>query len=148
MTSVQDLQLASAAFARIRALEERGMPDAAELPEIFADLFADHGGASAVEIMTIHKAKGLEFDMVVLPALDRAVPPDRNQLLLSHQFARTRARRHGDGGPSAGGHRGRSAIRVLALPAARRSRARSATPAVRGLHPRKMPIASDRRHRR
>jgi ATP-dependent helicase/nuclease subunit A len=89
MASAQDLQLASAAFARIRALEERGMPDAAELPEIFADLFADHGGASPVEIMTIHKAKGLEFDMVVLPALDRAVPPDRDQLLLTHQFART-----------------------------------------------------------
>ena len=89
MTSAQDLQLASAAFARIRNLEQRGMPDAADLPEIFADLFADHGGASTVEIMTIHKAKGLEFDMVVLPALDRAVPPDRNQLLLSHQFART-----------------------------------------------------------
>jgi ATP-dependent exoDNAse (exonuclease V) beta subunit len=65
------------------------MPDPADLPEIFADLFADHGSASAVEIMTIHKAKGLEFDLVVLPALDRAVPPDRNQLLLSHQFART-----------------------------------------------------------
>jgi ATP-dependent helicase/nuclease subunit A len=89
MTSAQDLQLVSAAFARIRNLEERGMPDAAELPEIFADLFADHGGASRVEIMTIHKAKGLEFDLVVLPALDRAVPPDRNQLLLSHQFARS-----------------------------------------------------------
>jgi ATP-dependent exoDNAse (exonuclease V) beta subunit len=89
MASAQDLQLASAAFARIRTLEERGMPDAAELPEIFADLFADHGAASAVEIMTIHKAKGLEFDLVVLPALDRPVPPDRNQLLLSHQFART-----------------------------------------------------------
>ena len=89
MTGAQDLQLAGAAFARIRILEERGMPDSADLPEIFADLFADHGGASAVEIMTIHKAKGLEFDLVVLPALDRAVPPDRNQLLLSHQFART-----------------------------------------------------------
>jgi ATP-dependent helicase/nuclease subunit A len=89
MTNAQDLLLAGAAFARIRKLEERGMPDAAELPEIFADLFADHGGASAVEIMTIHKAKGLEFDLVVLPALDRSVPPDRNQLLLSHQFART-----------------------------------------------------------
>jgi ATP-dependent helicase/nuclease subunit A len=89
MTSAQDLQLASAAFARIRVLEEHGMPDPADLPEIFADLFADHGGTSAVEIMTIHKAKGLEFDLVVLPALDRAVPPDRNQLLLSHQFART-----------------------------------------------------------
>jgi ATP-dependent helicase/nuclease subunit A len=89
LTGEQDLQLASAAFARIRTLEERGMPDPADLPEIFADLFADHGGVSAVEIMTIHKAKGLEFDMVVLPALDRAVPPDRSQLLLTHQFART-----------------------------------------------------------
>jgi len=89
LAGAQDLQLASAAFARIRTLEERGMPDAADLPEIFADLFADHGGASGVEIMTIHKAKGLEFDMVVLPALDRAVPPNRDQLLLSHQFSRT-----------------------------------------------------------
>ncbi len=89
MTSAQDLQLAGAAFARIRSLEERGMPDAADLPEIFADLFADHGGASNVEIMTIHKAKGLEFDMVVLPALDLSVAPDRDQLLLSHPFART-----------------------------------------------------------
>jgi ATP-dependent helicase/nuclease subunit A len=89
MASAQELQLASAAFARLGDLEERGMPDAADLPDSFADLFADHGGASAVEIMTIHKAKGLEFDMVVLPALDRPVPPDRDQLLLSHQFART-----------------------------------------------------------
>jgi ATP-dependent helicase/nuclease subunit A len=87
--SEQDLDLAAAAFARLRSLEERGMPDAADLPHSFADLFADHGGASAVEIMTIHKAKGLEFDMVVLPALDRPVPRNRDQLLLSHQFART-----------------------------------------------------------
>ena len=87
--AAQELQLAGAAFARLRTLEEQGMPDAAELADSFSDLFADSGGASAVEIMTIHKAKGLEFDMVVLPALDRAVPPDRSQLLLSHQFART-----------------------------------------------------------
>jgi ATP-dependent helicase/nuclease subunit A len=87
--SAQDLDLAAAAFSRLRSLEERGMPDAADLPHSFADLFADHGDASPVEIMTIHKAKGLEFDMVVLPALDRPVPRNRDQLLLSHQFART-----------------------------------------------------------
>jgi ATP-dependent helicase/nuclease subunit A len=85
----QDLELASAAFARLRDLEQRGLPDAADLPGSFADLYADHGAASAVEIMTIHKAKGLEFDMVVVPALDRHVPAGRDQLLLSHQFART-----------------------------------------------------------
>ncbi len=89
VASRQELKLAGAAFARLRNLEEQGLPDAADLPHSFADLFADYGDASAVEIMTIHKAKGLEFDMIVLPALDRPVPPDRGQLLLAHQFARS-----------------------------------------------------------
>ncbi len=87
--SPQDLELAGAAFARLRELEQRGLPDAAELPGSFADLYADHGVSSNVEIMTIHKAKGLEFDLVVVPALDRHVPRGRDQLLVSHQFART-----------------------------------------------------------
>lgn len=87
--SEQELELAAAAFARLAELERRGLPDAAELPGSFADLYADHGDSGAVEIMTIHKAKGLEFDMVVVPALDRYSPPVRGQLLLSHQFART-----------------------------------------------------------
>jgi ATP-dependent exoDNAse (exonuclease V) beta subunit len=84
----QDLELAGAAFARLRELERRGLPDAAELAGGFADLYADHGAGGNVEIMTIHKAKGLEFDMVIVPALDRHVPLGRDQLLLSHQFAR------------------------------------------------------------
>jgi len=88
-SSPQDLELANAAFARLGELEQRGLPDAADLAGSFADLYADQGAPSAVEIMTIHKAKGLEFDMVVLPALDRYVPRSRDQLLLSHQFART-----------------------------------------------------------
>jgi ATP-dependent exoDNAse (exonuclease V) beta subunit len=87
-SSAQEFELAGAAFSRLSSLEESGMPDAADLPQRFADLFADDGGSSGVEIMTIHKAKGLEFDMVVLPGLDRPVPPNRDQLLLSHQFAR------------------------------------------------------------
>lgn len=87
--SPQDLELAGAAFGRLRDLEQRGLPDAADLPKSFADLYADHGAASHVEIMTIHKAKGLEFDMVVLPALDRHVPGSRDQLLVTHEFART-----------------------------------------------------------
>ncbi len=84
----QDLQLVAAAFARLRELEQRGLPDAAELPGGFANLYADHGAAGNVEIMTIHKAKGLEFDMVIVPALDRYVPLGGEPLLLSHQFAR------------------------------------------------------------
>ena len=77
------------AFARLRDLEERGMPDAADLVGRFADLYADGGGESPIEIMTIHKAKGLEFDLVVVPALDRHARQSASQFLLTHQFART-----------------------------------------------------------
>ena len=83
-----ELDLAAAAFARLRVLDEQGMPDAAEIQHSFADLFADQGAPSGIEIMTIHKAKGLEFDLVVVPSLDRSVPRSRDQLLLLHEFAR------------------------------------------------------------
>lgn len=86
--AAEDLELAAVTFARLKELERRGLPDAADLPGSFADLYADHGAASSVEIMTIHKAKGLEFDCVVVPALDRHIPMHQHQLLLSHQFAR------------------------------------------------------------
>jgi ATP-dependent exoDNAse (exonuclease V) beta subunit len=51
-------------------------------------LFAESRTVGTVEIMTIHKAKGLEFDLVVVPALDRATPSHTDALLLAHQFAR------------------------------------------------------------
>ena len=88
-SSPEDLDLAGSAFARLRELEQRGLPDPADLRAAFADLYADHGASAAVEIMTIHKSKGLEFDMVVLPALDRHIPRSRDQLLVWHEFART-----------------------------------------------------------
>ena len=100
-----------AVFARLRELEQRGLPDAADLADGFADLFADTGGASAVEIMTIHKAKGLEFDMVVLPALDR----HRDPIAISCSHASVRAhqpRRHGDGRAARGRRRPGAAVRV------------------------------------
>jgi ATP-dependent helicase/nuclease subunit A len=84
----EDFDHVGAVLSRLRELEERGLPDAAELAASFADLFAAHRAPAAVEIMTIHKSKGLEFDMVVVPALDRHIPRNRDQLLLSHQFAR------------------------------------------------------------
>jgi ATP-dependent helicase/nuclease subunit A len=43
---------------------------AASLEELFA-LPDMQAGADAVEIMTVHKAKGLEFDTVIMPGLDR-----------------------------------------------------------------------------
>jgi ATP-dependent helicase/nuclease subunit A len=86
--SEADLELAERAFARLRELEDRGVPDSGELNASFDALFADQGGEARIEIMTIHKAKGLEFDMVVVPALQRHPAPNRGQLLLSHEFAR------------------------------------------------------------
>jgi ATP-dependent exoDNAse (exonuclease V) beta subunit len=84
-----ELEHVGTVLARLRVLEAQGLPDAADLAAGFADLYAAHGAPAAVEIMTIHKSKGLEFDLVVLPCLDRTVPHNRDELLLSHQFART-----------------------------------------------------------
>jgi ATP-dependent helicase/nuclease subunit A len=87
-TGADDLDQVRTVFARLALLEERGLPDPADLESSFSDLFASTSAPSAVEIMTIHKAKGLEFDMVIVPALDRHIPLHRDQLLLSHQFSR------------------------------------------------------------
>ena len=43
---------------------------------------------SRVEVMTIHKAKGLEFDTVILPSLDRSSARDEASLLLWTQQPR------------------------------------------------------------
>ena len=41
---------------------------------------------STVEIMTIHHAKGLEFDVVILPGLGHVPPPDRPRLLAWERY--------------------------------------------------------------
>ena len=67
----RELDQVRAVFARLRELERQGLPDPADLVRRFADLYADEGAECAVEIMTIHKAKGLEFDWSCVPALNR-----------------------------------------------------------------------------
>jgi ATP-dependent exoDNAse (exonuclease V) beta subunit len=42
---------------------------------------ADSGGAPDIEIMTIHKSKGLEFDTVIMPGLDLSTARDKQALL-------------------------------------------------------------------
>ncbi|HSN70283.1 MAG TPA: UvrD-helicase domain-containing protein, partial [Steroidobacteraceae bacterium] len=51
-------------------------------------------GERAVEVMTIHKAKGLEFDVVILPALERGTRADDAPLLRWGELPRV------DGGAS------------------------------------------------
>ena len=54
-------------------------------PSSFAD--------SRLQIMTIHKAKGLEFDTVILPCLERKAPPDEHTLLLWAESLQERGQR-------------------------------------------------------
>jgi ATP-dependent exoDNAse (exonuclease V) beta subunit len=60
--------------------EWRGVQD---VEDLVADLFAAPRAATAnpVQVMTIHRSKGLEFDHVFLPALDRILNRDREPLL-------------------------------------------------------------------
>lgn len=85
----RELDQVRAVFARLRALERHGLPDPAVLARSFTDLYADDGAECGVEIMTIHKAKGLEFDCVVVPALHRHNRVAGRPLLLMHPFARS-----------------------------------------------------------
>src|SRR5262249_12284961 len=54
------------------------------LDELCSHLFASPSTDESikVQIMTIHNAKGLEFDHVILPHLERKAPSDDKQLLL------------------------------------------------------------------
>jgi ATP-dependent exoDNAse (exonuclease V) beta subunit len=76
-------------FARLRELERQRLPDPAVLARSFTDLYADDGAECGVEIMTIHKAKGLEFDCVIVPALHRHNRVAGGPMLLMHPFARS-----------------------------------------------------------
>lgn len=52
----------------------------AALHTLYAEAEAD--AATRVRVMTLHRAKGLEFDVVVMPGLARKPPPSVAQLLL------------------------------------------------------------------
>ncbi len=61
-----------------------------ELTRLYAlpDAGADH---AAVQVMTLHKAKGLEFDTVIVPGLGRAPPRPESPLLLWAERPRAQA---------------------------------------------------------
>ncbi len=67
--------MAEHSFLDVDALERR-------LHALYAEPAAS---ARAIDVMTMHKAKGLEFESVVLLGLDRQPPPDRVPLLRVEQ---------------------------------------------------------------
>lgn len=79
-----DLEDAEVYFRLLEELEEHGhAPDLALLEERVARLFAlpDVRADDRIQLMTIHKSKGLEFDTVILPGLGRQPRRDDASLL-------------------------------------------------------------------
>lgn len=84
LTSEGDLLDASAYFAALDQLDERGHVDLNRLRAEVDMLFAapDPTAPPQLQIMTIHKSKGLEFDTVIMPGLHKKSPPADKKLLL------------------------------------------------------------------
>lgn len=84
LNSSNDLDNAQAYLARLDELEIAGdLEDIAKLEAQLEQLYAQSGAVAGarVEIMTIHKSKGLEFDVVILPSLHRKPAGDPKRLL-------------------------------------------------------------------
>ncbi|HLS81821.1 MAG TPA: UvrD-helicase domain-containing protein [Steroidobacter sp.] len=84
LTRPQDLEDAEAYFRRLEQIEICGdLDDVARLDQQLDKLFARPraGVRARVEVMTIHKAKGLEFDTVILPGLHRGIRGEQRELL-------------------------------------------------------------------
>lgn len=80
----QDLDDAGAFLRRLDQIEVAGdLDDVARLDEQLDRLFARPRPETRarVEVMTIHKAKGLEFDVVILPALNRWMRGESRELM-------------------------------------------------------------------
>lgn len=85
VTDATDLKDAEVFFAALEELDEAGdLAGLERLAQRVAGLYArpDVAADDRLQIMTIHKAKGLEFDTVIVPGLGRRSPPERPQLLL------------------------------------------------------------------
>lgn len=80
----RDLSDCEQYFRLLRSMESDGVPVTVKsLQDGIAKLYAstDPGSDERLQVMTIHKAKGLEFDTVILPGLGRKPRPRQPHLL-------------------------------------------------------------------
>jgi ATP-dependent helicase/nuclease subunit A len=80
-----DLENCSTYFSLLDSLEQGGtIEDLKELLDDVSQLYAtpDVKADNQLQVMTIHKAKGLEFDHVILPGLGRSPRSSQNDLLV------------------------------------------------------------------
>jgi ATP-dependent helicase/nuclease subunit A len=84
ITNNADFQNAQRYFALLEKCPSENIYDFSYLENQLNNLYAtvDPVADDRLQIMTMHKAKGLEFDVVILPALERSSMTDKQQLLL------------------------------------------------------------------
>ena len=87
----------AAAFLDLLSGMEEGEADWEHLADKVKKLFAqpDLTADDSLQVMTIHKAKGLEFDIVILPGLGRKPAGDKSPLLMWNERPR-RGENHAD----------------------------------------------------
>jgi len=86
-----DLDNAASFFARLDDLESSGdLEDPAQLDAALDDLYAapEPGAEHAPQLLTVHRAKGLEWDVVILTGLGRLTRGEQGRLLRWLEFAR------------------------------------------------------------
>jgi ATP-dependent exoDNAse (exonuclease V) beta subunit len=79
-----DRENAAAFFDLLEALDDGALPDPAALAARIQDLYAnpDPEADDSIQVMSIHKAKGLEFEAVIVPGLGRKPRGEDARLLL------------------------------------------------------------------
>ncbi|MES2217062.1 MAG: UvrD-helicase domain-containing protein [Pseudomonadota bacterium] len=86
-----DLDDVTTYFALLEKLDRGGnLTNLDQLDYAVSKLYAAPSSHAddTLQIMTIHNAKGLEFDTVILPYLEKKSPPDNKQLLLFMETVR------------------------------------------------------------